>query len=50
MSTFSAQFLKQARVLTADLRHRKIIRTALTNYEIVRDQRKAAFQSWESAR
>ena len=36
--------------MTADLRHRKIIRTALTNYEIVRDKRKGAFQSWESAR
>ena len=50
MSTFAAQFLKQARVMTADLRHRQIIRTALRNYEIVRDQRKAAFQNWESAR
>src|ERR1035437_3066899 len=50
MSTFAAQFLKQARVMTADLRHRKIIRTALTSYEIVRDKLKAAFQSWESAR
>jgi len=48
--TFASQFLKQARVMTADLRHRQIIRTALTNYEIVRDKRKAAFQSWESAR
>ena len=48
--TFAAQFLKQARVMTADLRHRQIIRTALRNYEIVRDQRKAAFQNWESAR
>ena len=50
MSTFATKFLKQARVMTADLRHRKIIRTALTNYEIVRDKRKAAFQNWESAR
>ncbi|HZL78793.1 MAG TPA: LutB/LldF family L-lactate oxidation iron-sulfur protein [Candidatus Limnocylindrales bacterium] len=50
MSTFAAQFLKQARVMTADLRHRQIIRTALRNYEIVRDQRKALFQNWESAR
>ena len=48
--TFASQFLKQARVMAADLRHRKIIRTALTNYEIVRDKRKAGFQSWESAR
>jgi L-lactate dehydrogenase complex protein LldF len=50
MNTFAAQFLKQARVMAGDLRHRKIIRTALTNYEIVRDKRKASFQSWESAR
>ena len=48
--TFASQFLKQARVMAADLRHRKIIRTALTNYEIVRDKRKASFQNWESAR
>ena len=32
------------------MRHRQIIRTALANYEIARDQRKTAFQSWESAR
>jgi L-lactate dehydrogenase complex protein LldF len=50
MSTFATEFLKQARVMTADLRHRQIIRTALTNYEVVRDKRKGAFQSWESAR
>jgi L-lactate dehydrogenase complex protein LldF len=48
--TFVSQFMKQARVMAADLRHRKIIRSALTNYEIVRDKRKASFQSWESAR
>ena len=36
--------------MSADLRHRKIIRTALRNYEIVRDQRKAGFQSWQGAR
>jgi len=50
MSIFAKEFLKQARVMTADLRHRNVIRTALSNYEIVRDQRQAAFQSWESAR
>ena len=48
--TFVSQFLKQARVMTHDLRHRKIIRTALGNYEIVRDQRKASFQDWQGAR
>ena len=48
--TFAAQFLKDARVMAKDLRHRKIIRAALGNYEIARDRRKASFQSWESAR
>jgi L-lactate dehydrogenase complex protein LldF len=47
---FASQFLEDARVMTDDLRHRKIIRTALAHYEIVRDRRQAAFQSWESAR
>jgi len=36
--------------MAGDLRHRKIIRAALGNYEIARDKRKASFQSWESAR
>src|SRR5271169_3339499 len=47
---FASQFMKQARVMAGDLRHRKIIRAALGNYEIARDKRKASFQSWESAR
>src|SRR5271155_67438 len=48
--TFVAKFLKDARVMAGDLRHRKIIRAALGNYEIARDKHKASFQSWESAR
>jgi len=48
--TFAAQFKQQAQRMTRDLRHREIIRTALHNYEIARDKRQAAFQSWESAR
>ena len=47
---FAAKFLKDARVMAGDLRHRKIIRTALGNYEIARDQRKNSFQDWQSAR
>ncbi len=47
---FAAQFLKDSKRMTGDLRHRKIIRTALGNYEVARDQRKASFQNWESAR
>jgi L-lactate dehydrogenase complex protein LldF len=47
---FASQFLKDARVMAGDSRRRKIIRTALANYEIVRDQRKASFQDWQGAR
>jgi L-lactate dehydrogenase complex protein LldF len=48
--TFASKFLKQARTMTGDLRHRKIIRKALGNYEIARDQRKASYQDWQGAR
>ena len=50
MSALAAQFKKQARVMTRDLRHRQLIRTALRNYEIARDKRKTAFQDWQAAR
>ena len=50
MSAFATQFKEQARVMTRDLRHRQLIRTALRNYEIARDKRKAAFQDWQAAR
>ena len=36
--------------MTRDLGHRQRIRTALRNYEIARDKRKAAFQDWPAAR
>ncbi len=44
------QFLKDADIKAHDLRHRRIIRTALGNYEIVRDKRKASYQDWQQAR
>ena len=50
MNSHAATFQERARVMTSDLRHRRIIRTALGNYEIVRDQRQAAFQYWQGAR
>jgi L-lactate dehydrogenase complex protein LldF len=50
MSAFATQFKEQARVMTRDLRHRQLIHTALGNYEIARDKRKAAFQDWPAAR
>ena len=48
--SFVSQFKSAAGVMAKDLRHRKIIRTALRNYEVVRDKRKASFQDWQGAR
>jgi L-lactate dehydrogenase complex protein LldF len=50
MSTPAVQFMQDARRLSADLRHRRIIQTAMGNYEVARDQRKTAFQDWQGAR
>jgi L-lactate dehydrogenase complex protein LldF len=50
MSTFASQFTDKANLVSRDLRHRRLIQTALGKYEIVRDQRKAAFQDWSAAR
>jgi L-lactate dehydrogenase complex protein LldF len=50
MSAPAAEFTSQAQRLTADLRHRQIIQTALGKYEIVRDKTKGAFQNWPAAR
>ena len=50
MTALAAKFLKDAKRVTADKRHRDIIRTALRNYEAARDKRKAAFQDWQMAR
>jgi L-lactate dehydrogenase complex protein LldF len=50
MNANATQFTAAAERVTADLRQRLFIRTALGNYETARDRRKAAFQSWESAR
>ena len=50
MSAPAAQFNQDARRLSADLRHRQTIQTAMGKYEVVRDQRKAAFQDWQAAR
>jgi L-lactate dehydrogenase complex protein LldF len=50
MSTASAQFKTDARRLSADLRHRGIIDTALNKYAVKRDEKKALFQDWEGAR
>ena len=50
MSTAVEQFKDDAKRITLDLRHRGLIQTGLRKYEVVRDQKKAAFHSWESAR
>ncbi|MBN2506640.1 MAG: lactate utilization protein [Verrucomicrobia bacterium] len=50
MSTAATQFKRDARRLTADLRHRHIIHSALSQYEVTRDEKKALFQDWQGAR
>jgi L-lactate dehydrogenase complex protein LldF len=50
MSRASTHFQEDARRVSADLRHRAIIQTAMRKYETVRDQRKAWFQDWQGAR
>src|SRR5580692_12971103 len=50
MNTFASQFKDEASVVARDLRHRRLIQTALGKYEVVRDHRKAAFQDWAAAR
>jgi len=50
MTPNAAQFKKNAITLTKDLRHRALIRTALKKYEVVRDDKVARFQNWQSAR
>lgn len=50
MSSPAAQFKTDAKRITADLRHRATIQTAMGKYELVRDQRKHWFQDWEGAR
>lgn len=50
MNPHARQFNADARRLSADLRHRGIINTALNKYAIKRDEKKALFQDWEGAR
>jgi L-lactate dehydrogenase complex protein LldF len=50
MSSAVREFKSMARRLTADLRHRGLIRKALEGYYLKRDQFKARYQSWQGAR
>ncbi len=50
MNAAVRQFKEQSRQVSGDLRHRKLIQTALGKYEVKRDEKKAAFQNWQAAR
>ena len=50
MTAFASQFKEQSRQITRNLRHRELIQTALGKYVVQRDEKKAAFQDWNSAR
>src|ERR1044071_6437263 len=50
MTPFATEFKARAQQLTSDLRHRRIMQTALRKYETVRDRSKAQFQDWQAAR
>ncbi|MBK9137642.1 MAG: iron-sulfur cluster-binding protein [Verrucomicrobia bacterium] len=50
MNTAAKQFVRDATRLSADLRHRGLIQTALGKYEVKRDEMKARFRDWERAR
>jgi L-lactate dehydrogenase complex protein LldF len=46
----SKQFKTDSKRVAGDLRHRELIRNALSKYEASRDLQKASFQSWQGAR
>jgi L-lactate dehydrogenase complex protein LldF len=50
MIAFKRQFQVAAKKLTSDLRHRRLIQTALKGYEAKRDENKAKYQDWGAAR
>jgi L-lactate dehydrogenase complex protein LldF len=50
MSTVARTFKQSAGQYCRDLDHRRRIQTALSGYEVKRDENKARFQSWEDAR
>jgi L-lactate dehydrogenase complex protein LldF len=50
MIAFAREFQKRAGRITADLRHRALIQTALHSYEVKRDEHQGRFQSWGEAR
>lgn len=50
MKTPAREFKERAAEITRDLRHRKLINTALRNYEGVRDRTRSAYRDWPAAR
>ena len=50
MNSTVTDFLKDAKRVSADLRHRTLIQNALKGYLVKRDQKKAQFQDWQHAR
>ncbi len=50
MSAPAVQFHHDADRLATDLRHRELVHTALSKYEVKRDEMKARFQDWQGAR
>jgi L-lactate dehydrogenase complex protein LldF len=50
MTVEAKEFKQAAAKMTNDLRHRKLIRTALRGYEQKRDEFKGRFRSWKEAR
>jgi len=50
MQAEARQFQRDATTVSADLRHRGLIRKALAGYEVKRDEFKGRFRSWQGAR
>ena len=50
MSTQATHFKEDSVRLAADLRHRKLIQTAMGKYEPKRDEKRDLFQNWQGAR
>ncbi|MEI6235573.1 MAG: LutB/LldF family L-lactate oxidation iron-sulfur protein [Planctomycetota bacterium] len=50
MNATVSSFLKDAKRVSADLRHRSLIQNALKGYLVKRDEKKAQFQDWQHAR
>lgn len=50
MSVAAQEFKQRSVAMTADLRHRQLIQTALGKYEVVRNRTQGTFQDWQGAR